>query len=29
MTRVAIDPLMGGTGMRVTFVRPVAGDGAR
>jgi thiosulfate reductase/polysulfide reductase chain A len=24
MTRVAIDPLMGGTGMRVNFVRPVA-----
>jgi len=25
MTRVKVDPLMGGTGMRVTFVRPVAG----
>lgn len=29
MTRVAIDPLMGGTGMRVTFVRPVAGGRPR
>jgi hypothetical protein len=24
MTRVKVDPLMGGTGMRVNFVRPVA-----
>jgi hypothetical protein len=24
MTRVKIDPIMGGTGMRVNFVRPVA-----
>jgi thiosulfate reductase/polysulfide reductase chain A len=23
MTRVSVDPLMGGTGMRVNFVRPV------
>jgi thiosulfate reductase/polysulfide reductase chain A len=23
LTRVAVDPLMGGTGMRVNFVRPV------
>lgn len=23
MSRVKVDPLMGGTGMRVTFVRPV------
>jgi thiosulfate reductase/polysulfide reductase chain A len=25
MTRVSVDPLMGGTGMRVNFVRPVNG----
>jgi thiosulfate reductase / polysulfide reductase chain A len=27
MSRVKVDPLMGGTGMRVTFVRPVAAAG--
>jgi thiosulfate reductase / polysulfide reductase chain A len=27
MTRVKVDPLMGGTGMRVTFVRPLAVSG--
>jgi thiosulfate reductase/polysulfide reductase chain A len=27
MTRVAVDPLMGGTGMRVNFVRPVKVEG--
>ena len=27
MSRVAVDPLMGGTGMRVNFVRPVAAGG--
>jgi thiosulfate reductase/polysulfide reductase chain A len=29
MTRVAVDPLMGGTGMRVNFVRPVAHESVR
>ena len=28
MSRVKVDPLMGGTGMRVTFVRPVRAAGA-
>jgi thiosulfate reductase/polysulfide reductase chain A len=28
ITRVAVDPLMGGTGMRVNFVRPVPAEGA-
>ena len=28
MTRVSVDPLMGGTGMRVNFVRPVKGSAA-
>ena len=27
MTKVAIDPLMGGTGMRVNFVRPLKAGG--
>jgi thiosulfate reductase/polysulfide reductase chain A len=27
ITRVAVDPLMGGTGMRVNFVRPLPPDG--
>jgi len=27
MTRVSVDPLMGGTGMRVNFVRVVKGEG--
>ena len=29
MSRVKVDPLMGGTGMRVTFVRPVTDGTAR
>ncbi len=27
ITRVAVDPLMGGTGMRVNFVRPLPAEG--